>query len=55
LQKNARSKIPITISTDAHHPDELLLYFNEAAEMLKESGYDSVRIYDKGEWKKMGI
>tara|TARA_R110001583_G_scaffold73390_2_gene204291 strand:+ start:8949 stop:9788 length:840 start_codon:yes stop_codon:yes gene_type:complete len=50
-----KHKIPMTISTDAHHPDELLLYFNEATEMLKESGYDSVRIYDKGEWKNVSI
>ena len=50
-----KSKIPMTISTDAHHPDELLLYFNEAAEMLKESGYDSIRIYDKGRWTSLGI
>lgn len=50
-----QNKIPMTISTDAHHPDELLLYFNEAKKMLKESGYDSIRIYDKGYWKDIGI
>ncbi|MRT94124.1 histidinol-phosphatase [Ancylomarina sp. 16SWW S1-10-2] len=50
-----KNKIPMTISTDAHHPDELLSYFNEAVEMLKESGYDSVRIYDKGVWKNAAI
>ncbi len=50
-----KNQIPVTISTDAHHPDELLLYFNEAAEMLKESGYDSVLIYDKAEWVNVGI
>ena len=38
-----------------HHPDELLLYFDEASEMLKESGYDSIRIYDKGKWNDVGI
>ena len=50
-----KHKIPMTISTDAHHPDELLLYFDDAAKMLKESGYDSIRIYDKGLWKDVGI
>ncbi|RXQ95644.1 histidinol-phosphatase HisJ family protein [Ancylomarina salipaludis] len=50
-----KNQIPMTISTDAHHPDELLLYFEEASEMLKESGYDSIRIYDKGKWKNIGI
>lgn len=50
-----KHKIPMTISTDAHHPDELLLYFDEAAIMLKESGYDSIRIYDKGRWREEAI
>jgi len=50
-----KHKIPMTISTDAHHPDELLLNFDDAAKMLKESGYDSIRIYDKGRWKDVGI
>ncbi|RZT96112.1 histidinol-phosphatase (PHP family) [Ancylomarina subtilis] len=50
-----KNQIPMTISTDAHHPDELLLYFDEASEMLKESGYDSIRIYDKGKWNDVGI
>ncbi len=50
-----KNKIPVTISTDAHHPDELLLYFNEASKMLKESGNDSILIYDKGEWRNVGI
>jgi histidinol-phosphatase (PHP family) len=50
-----KNKIQMTISTDAHHPDELLLYFNEATEMLKESGYDSIRVYDKGKWGNVGI
>lgn len=50
-----KNKIQMTISTDAHHPDELLLYFNEATEMLKESGYDCIRVYDKGKWGNVGI
>jgi len=50
-----KNNIPVTISTDAHHPDELLLYFDGAAKILKESGYDSVWVYDKGIWKDVEL
>jgi len=50
-----KNNIPVTISTDAHHPDELLLYFDDAARMLKETGYDSVWLYDKGVWKDVEL
>jgi histidinol-phosphatase (PHP family) len=37
--------IPVTISTDAHHPDELDLYFEDAADLLKDIGFKKISYY----------
>lgn len=45
--------IPVTISTDAHHPDELDLYFKDAANLLKDIGFKQIYYYQKNERKEM--
>jgi histidinol-phosphatase (PHP family) len=45
-----RMNIPITISTDAHRPQEMALLVNDAAELLKKSGYREAYCLDSGRW-----
>jgi histidinol-phosphatase (PHP family) len=44
-------KIPITLSSDAHKPEELSLYFNEAVELLKDVGFIKIMVYTEDGWK----
>ena len=42
--------IPITISSDAHHPDELTAYFPETLAILKNIGFQSVKSFNGKNW-----
>ena len=44
-------KIPVTLSSDAHKPEELSLFFNEAVELLKDVGFIKIMVYTKEGWK----
>ena len=50
LQKVKHHNIPIIISSDAHHPDELNLGFADAVSKLSEMGFKEVMYFDDGEW-----
>ncbi|MFZ4399611.1 MAG: histidinol-phosphatase [Bacteroidales bacterium] len=52
LQELQKRNIPVTISADAHKPEELDLFFDETAIILKEIGFKTVMVFDKGEWKE---
>jgi len=39
LEQVHHLKIPVTLNSDAHHPDELDKYFPEAVEMIKDIGF----------------
>jgi histidinol-phosphatase (PHP family) len=52
LEQAHHLKIPVTISTDAHHPDELGLFFPEAVSMLKEIGFREL-VYFEGKTRQM--
>jgi len=43
-------KIPVTISSDAHHFSELEHNFGEVAELLLGVGYEEVMVYLNDEW-----
>jgi len=45
--------IPITLSSDAHHPDQLFNEFSETAQLLKSIGFKTLSILTQGEWKEM--
>ena len=47
LKKIHQLNIPVTISSDAHKPHEISLYFEETRKLLKELGF-------KETWLKMG-
>ena len=50
LEKVKQMKIPITLSSDAHHPEEIINCFERAAYMLRELGFKFVRVLINGEW-----
>jgi len=50
LKELHRSKIPVTISADAHKPEELDLLFYETANILKEIGFKTIMIFDGEKW-----
>lgn len=54
LNEMHRLHIPVIISSDAHHPDELTAEFPRAAEALMAAGYTSRMIFDHGQWKELG-
>jgi histidinol-phosphatase (PHP family) len=50
-QKN----IPITLSSDAHHPDDLVNQFPESAAMLHKIGFRKLMSLHHGKWKRFSF
>ena len=50
LQQCLKYKIPVTISSDAHHVDEIVSKFDSAHDMLKNIGFVSVEVFRNGAW-----
>lgn len=44
-------KIPVTISSDAHHPSDIINRFSETASLLSDIGFESITILHEGRWK----
>lgn len=44
--------IPITLSSDAHHPDELTEQFKETAKQLTDIGFNHMLVLEQGEWRE---
>lgn len=44
------ANIPITISSDAHHPAEIDRNFEEAASLLSKIGYRKALLFDNNKW-----
>jgi histidinol-phosphatase (PHP family) len=47
LEQIHHLKIPVTLSADAHQPDELNGYYEEALKLLKEIGFKELVYFDK--------
>jgi histidinol-phosphatase (PHP family) len=47
--------IPVTLASDAHHPDDLVNHFTEAAAMLLQCGIKKIRILTNGKWRDAGF
>lgn len=43
--------IPITLSSDAHHPDDLVNCFSETADLLRSTGFEHLHVLQEGAWK----
>ena len=42
LSLAAQAQIPITLSSDAHHPSEVARDFDKGLQLLKDSGFTSL-------------
>jgi histidinol-phosphatase (PHP family) len=51
LEQMYQRSIPITLSTDAHHPDDLINQFPEATKMLYKIGYRELMTLRNHQWK----
>lgn len=43
--------IPLVLNSDAHHPDWIDTYYNNALDIIKKSGYTHERILYDGHWQ----
>jgi histidinol-phosphatase (PHP family) len=55
LKEIYKLKIPITISSDAHKPDELTSYFPETINILKDIGFNELQLFDGSNWNSAKI
>ncbi len=53
LKKILKLGIPVTVSSDAHKPEELYRLFDEARAVLKGLGFKTQRVLTAGEWKEV--
>jgi histidinol-phosphatase (PHP family) len=51
LREILKKNIPITISSDAHHPSDLVNQFTETASLLVTLGFKTLSTLHEGEWK----
>ncbi len=47
--------IPLTVSVDAHHPDELTSGFDDALEAIKSAGCQTLSVFEGAAWKQIAI
>jgi histidinol-phosphatase (PHP family) len=50
LELAFKKNIPVTISSDAHHPDDLTNCFSETAQMLLNIGYKKISVLHDNRW-----
>lgn len=55
LEEIYKRNIPITLSSDAHHPDDLVNQFPETAALLTGIGFKKIRILLDGKWKDVSF
>lgn len=53
LERALHLQIPVTLSSDAHHPDDLIREFEGSAGMLKDVGFKYLSILKGGIWKQV--
>lgn len=44
--------IPITLNSDAHHADDLTVFFGESAKLLHQIGFRKLSILREGQWRQ---
>ena len=55
LKKIHAMRIPVTISSDAHRPDELSLYFRETKKLLSDIGFEALSLITSDGWKAVPL
>ena len=55
LERICDLEIPITLSSDAHHPGELIREFDATLTLLKAIGFKNLSVPEKGTWKQITL
>lgn len=55
LELIKEAKIPITLSSDAHHPQHLISEFGATAILLAKIGFKKISILTQGQWKEVNF
>jgi histidinol-phosphatase (PHP family) len=55
LRELRANRVRITFSADAHAPEHLGVHLEEARELARSAGYDSIAVLSRGSWKEVGI
>lgn len=55
LFKLKERNIKITLSSDAHQPHELSLWFDEAKKIIKSCGFDSLAVFNNHTWTEQPL
>jgi histidinol-phosphatase (PHP family) len=55
LQVARELNIPVHLSSDAHHPDDITKGFEYAGNILKSIGYRTTRIFLDGSWQEVAL
>jgi len=55
LQHILELNIPITLSSDAHHPDDIINQFPESAAQLQAIGFKTVSVLKEGKWQQLNF
>ena len=50
-----KKNIPVTISSDAHHPKDLVMQFSDTAMMLHNIGFKSLSVLTEGTWQSFSF
>jgi histidinol-phosphatase (PHP family) len=53
LELALRKNIPVTLSSDAHHPDDLVNQFSETATLLLKIGYKKISVLKEKKWQSL--
>ncbi|MBP1666459.1 MAG: Histidinol phosphate phosphatase HisJ family [Bacteroidetes bacterium] len=55
LKKACQKNIPVIINSDSHHPSEVDAGFKEAAVILKQTGFKTLRVLLNNKWQDVGF
>ena len=55
IEKILEKRIPITISSDAHHPKDIVNYFKGTAQQLIQIGFKHIHILKDGKWRPVQL
>jgi histidinol-phosphatase (PHP family) len=53
LKEMKKKDIAITLSADAHRPEEIDGYYKETMEILRNTGFDHLVCFKEGKWKEL--
>jgi histidinol-phosphatase (PHP family) len=55
LGRLSEHNIQVTLSSDAHHPKEISMYFEEAKAVMKSCGISAIYVFNEGKWIEKGL